>query len=143
VTLPPEPAGFRGPWCTMCGYVATFYLATLDPAHPIAYCRRGEDLRETTAHTQKGGNGPVIPYGARGKPAGCGRVIGSYDAAEANTAYCTRRRKLTEARHRQHDPQRPEKWANWCRPCDTVQAARSHIGTDAGRTLRPGAARKG
>ena len=111
--LPPE----RGPWCTMCGHVASFRLITLDPRRPIAQCLRGYPDHK-----------------------GCGRVIASYDYREAEQAYSARRRRITEARHKQHDPERPERWANWCRPCDAVQAARSHTGTNTAGTKPAGAA---
>ena len=116
----PETAETRkGPWCTMCGYVAAPVVATLDPDRPVGICRRGEPDRK-----------------------GCGRVIASYTLAEAEQAYRTRRRKLTEARHKQHPPDDPRKWATWCKPCDDLLLARSLSGTYAGPAKGPGAARK-
>lgn len=112
----PDPAGFAGPWCTKCGSAAVVLSETLDARYPMVKCKRGYP-----------------------DSAGCGDVVGSRVLADADAAYKARRRKLTEARHKQHPADQPGKYANWCRQCDAIEAANSHLGTTAGRTQRPGA----
>lgn len=127
MTDTPEPAAFRGPWCTVCGHAAVEYALTLDPRRPIGYCRRGEAMHTRADQVEASRRHPAIPVDKYGKPSGCGRVIATYTLTEAEDAYRTRRRKLTEARHSRHDPDQPGKWANWCGPCDRRQAELSHI----------------
>ena len=134
----PDPVGFAGPWCTLCGYAATDQQPTLSPGRVIGYCRRGEDRPALRERSEARRGVPQIPRDRYGKPTGCGRVIASYDLAEAEYAYRTRRRRLTEARHGKHDPANPGKWANWCAKCDAIQAAKSHQGTNAAGTVPAG-----
>lgn len=112
----PDPAGFRGPWCTKCGSAAVVLFETLDPRYPMVKCKRGYP-----------------------DSAGCGDLIGSRVLADAEAAYRARRRKLTEARHKQHPADRPGKYANWCRHCEAIEAANAHHGTTAVGTQPAGA----
>jgi hypothetical protein len=99
-----DPGAFAGPWCCKCGSWAEVIRETLDSRYPVVVCKRGYPSSK-----------------------GCGEVIGSRSMADADRAYKARRRKLTESRHKQHDPARPERHADWCRHCERIQAERSHM----------------
>lgn len=109
----------KGPWCTKCGHVSQSLTNSMDPKRPIAICLRN------------------YPDGK-----GCGRVIASYNMREAEFAYSTRRRKLTEARHKQHSPDNPRKWATWCRHCDALTPGGQPFGTNTVSTGLAGATGK-
>lgn len=85
---------YPGPWCSECGYPGVELTASIDPGHPLGYCRRGAP-----------------------KAAGCGRVILTRSRSEADAAYDRRRRRYTTARHRSHDTDKaPQAYCDLCPP---------------------------
>lgn len=102
-------AGFgAGPWCLGCGELIDHCVVSFDARRPIGACTRDYPDR-----------------------AGCGRVIGTTDPAEAERAYIARRHRLATSRHATHlSSRRPDPDCDAC-AAGTQTGAFDSPGTDA------------